>query len=222
MEISEYYSITELKPCFRTFAAGDYLFKQGQSGNTMFIILSGEVELLAERDDVEVLEAVLAGGQFLGEKAIVTELAHQRLFSARARRTTDALEVSSKDIDRLQQKAPHVVSDMLRRSFVVSGERLSRMNYLVRILRPSDNDQRLVACIRYFCRALGKRTDQGVEITLPLASIHYYIDMDLLTIRAELVRLDAAGLVKAQGKDRYLVPDENALLEASSLRMKAA
>lgn len=222
MDLADYLKILELQSCRRRWHEGDYLFRQGQVGTSLFIIVEGEVELIAEREDAEHVEAVLCAGHFLGEKALVSGASHQRLFSARARTGAQGLELTPDDLKRLEEKAPAVLSDMLRRSFQISSERLGRMNFLVRILRSSNNEERLVNCIRYFCRSIGKRSAEGVEISLPLESVQYYIDMEPALISQSLTRLIENGLLVPLKSDRYLVRDENALLRATAGKPKAA
>jgi len=213
MELSDYVKIPELKKCLRDIKPADYLFKQGQRGETLFVILQGEVELLAEREDVEHLEAVLTVGHFLGEKAVLQGASHQRLFSARARTGVQVLEVSRADIDELAQKAPKVLADMLTRSFQIGTDRLARSNFLIRILRSSNNEERLVNFIRFLCRTAGRKVAEGVEVQLSLEAIYHYLDMEPSAIRTGLARMVEGQLMLSKGKDTYVVPDENALLQ---------
>lgn len=53
-----------------TFAPGETLFRQGDPGDSLYIILDGEVAI--ERDGVEV--NVLGNGQFFGEVAVLADL----------------------------------------------------------------------------------------------------------------------------------------------------
>ena len=213
MELSDYAKVPELKKCLRDVKASEYLFKQGQRGETLFVILQGEVELLAEREDVEHLEAVLGVGHFLGEKAILQGAAHQRLFSARARTNVQLLEISHATIEELSQKAPAVIADMLKRSFQIGGDRLARSNFLIRILRSSNNEERLVNFVRFICRTAGRKVAEGVEIKLPLEAVYHYLDMEPAAIRTGLMRMAEANLLLPKGPDTYVVRDENALLQ---------
>ncbi len=105
-----------------------------------------------------------------------------------------------------------VLADILKRSFQIGGDRLSRANFLIRILRSSDNQERLVNFVRFFCRTAGRRGKEGIEVNLSPEALYYYIDMEPAAIRSGLERLVQAKLVIHKGNDQYLVPDENALL----------
>jgi CRP-like cAMP-binding protein len=106
MEFQEYLNQPNLRPFIKKFRAEDYLFRQGQMGNTMFIVVEGKVELIAEADQGEHVEAILGPGHFLGEKAMLQDSPYQRLFGARAAEITKVLELSGKDVQEIQRTAP--------------------------------------------------------------------------------------------------------------------
>lgn len=219
MELSEYKAHAELKKLVRAVAAGEYLFRQGEQGTTMFVVLSGAFELLAERDEVEHVEALLTAGQFLGEKALV-QGGVQRYFSVRALEGGEVLELSLADLSRLPS---NILGDMLQRSFVVASERLAKSNFLVRMLRSSHGPERIVNCIRFFCRSAGRRSKDGVEVNLSLSAFQYYLDVEPRVLASTLSDLVQAGLLIGKGGDKYVVKDENALLQSvTASRRKAA
>jgi CRP-like cAMP-binding protein len=72
--------------------AGEWIFREGEAAETMFIVGSGSVEVISERPQ-EALIGVLRRGEVLGELALL----HQgtRSLSARARRGSRLLEGAS-------------------------------------------------------------------------------------------------------------------------------
>lgn len=54
----------------KTYENGDIIIRQGDSGNCMYEILKGKVEVLQEEDGKEVTLATLKKGDFFGEMAI--------------------------------------------------------------------------------------------------------------------------------------------------------
>jgi CRP/FNR family transcriptional regulator len=54
----------------RIYEDGEVIIRQGEVGDCMFVIQDGQVEILVERDGVEVPLAVRGEGDFIGEMAI--------------------------------------------------------------------------------------------------------------------------------------------------------
>jgi CRP/FNR family cyclic AMP-dependent transcriptional regulator len=54
----------------KSWADGEVIVRQGEVGNSMYVVQAGEVEVLRETDDGEVRLAVLGAGDFFGEMSI--------------------------------------------------------------------------------------------------------------------------------------------------------
>jgi diguanylate cyclase len=74
-----------------SFTAQEYIFKDGDPGHCAYIIESGMVELLLERDGDEVVIATLSKGDILGDLSLIDRL--PRTGSARAIVTTEVTEI---------------------------------------------------------------------------------------------------------------------------------
>jgi CRP-like cAMP-binding protein len=97
------------EPEIRTFAPGDYLFRQGDDPvHHMFAILEGEVEV--DRGDRKL--AKLGHGELVGEMALID--AQPRSASARALTTVRAAVVTEKRFLFLVQQHPSFSLSMLR------------------------------------------------------------------------------------------------------------
>lgn len=55
----------------RRFAPGHVIFRQGELGNQVYVIVSGEAEVVQELETGEAVIARLQSGQFFGEMALV-------------------------------------------------------------------------------------------------------------------------------------------------------
>ena len=69
------------------YADGEEIVRQGDTGDCMFEVLAGRVEVLQEMDGKEVRLAVLEAGDFFGEMALferLTRSATVRAFSSTA------------------------------------------------------------------------------------------------------------------------------------------
>jgi small-conductance mechanosensitive channel/CRP-like cAMP-binding protein len=76
----------------RLFAAGERLVKQGDAGDSLFLIASGEVGVVLAVDGAERQVATLRGGDVLGELSLMT--GESRAATCIALRDTEAHEIS--------------------------------------------------------------------------------------------------------------------------------
>jgi CRP-like cAMP-binding protein len=80
--------------------AGATLFREGEDANAMFVVISGEVEVLKKsKRSVEARVAVLGPGDWFGEMSIVD--IQPRSATVRALAPSRLLRVSSADLDAL-------------------------------------------------------------------------------------------------------------------------
>ncbi|MFM8268824.1 MAG: cyclic nucleotide-binding domain-containing protein, partial [Pseudomonadota bacterium] len=60
-----------LKKLIRTLDKGDELFTQGSSGNSVFLVLDGELDLIRRNQNNIFSLGKVGPGQFIGEKALL-------------------------------------------------------------------------------------------------------------------------------------------------------
>jgi NTE family protein len=85
----------------RALAAGDWLFRAGEPGPCVYVVVSGRLEVVG--DDGSVLREVARGGA-VGELALLT--GEPRSASVRARRDSELLEVSASAFDAVLRRDP--------------------------------------------------------------------------------------------------------------------
>jgi CRP-like cAMP-binding protein len=80
--------------------AGETLFREGEDANAMYVVMSGEVEVLKKsKRNVEARVAVLGPGDWFGEMSIVD--IQPRSATVRALAPSRLLRISSSDLDAL-------------------------------------------------------------------------------------------------------------------------
>jgi CRP-like cAMP-binding protein len=85
------------------FGRGEVLFRQGEQGDTLVIVLSGELEILADdRDGAQQHVARVSAGSFVGERALMTGEA--RSATAIASVDTVAIVIAKADMLALLQR----------------------------------------------------------------------------------------------------------------------
>jgi NTE family protein len=85
--------------------AGEWLFREGEEGDALFVIRAGRLEVVGGDGDGSVMR-VLGRGAALGELALITS--SPRSASARAARDTDLIAIDRDDFQRLLAEAPEV------------------------------------------------------------------------------------------------------------------
>jgi CRP-like cAMP-binding protein len=223
MSFIDVFSRLELKKLVRKYDSGTYLFQQGGQAKTMFILLEGEIDLVGEQDGDEHVIMQMGAGQFLGEKALIKDTSYQRAYGARALTAVTAVEIGLSDIEKIRKTDASGMVDVLCRVFQLSIDRLDKMNHLCKLLRGSDNLQRLVDLIIYFSHVDGKTVEGGSrEFAMNLESLHYYIDLDMTTIQKEVSAMVSKGLLKSVGANRFQLSDEEGLRSHVTTNTKKA
>ena len=89
-----------------TYDEGDLIFRQDQPGDTMFIILDGQVEICQEAGSVRLIQARYGRGNFFGEMAVIS--GNNRSATTRAVAPTTLLPVTGEAFLRKVRTHPEV------------------------------------------------------------------------------------------------------------------
>jgi len=93
-----------------TLAEGQMLFKEGDQGETAYVIDSGEIEILKISEERQVLLNVLSTGDVFGEMALLDE--SPRMAGARAASPTTLLAIKKATFDDLLDNSPSAARSM--------------------------------------------------------------------------------------------------------------
>lgn len=115
----------------RTYEAGEDVFVADQPGAAMFIITSGEIHILIEKNDDSVTTlAKLKEGDFFGEIALLDN--SPRSATARAATKTTLLAIFRADLDKLMLNEPFIAARIMKQLAIVIGLRLKETNNQIR------------------------------------------------------------------------------------------
>lgn len=99
------------------------LFKEGDKGDGLYLVLRGEVEIYkVDKARTEFLLSVLPAGEFVGEMALLEE--KPRSANGRAKGETLVLFITRDDYHRFQKDHPALISKLLLRMLSSVSERL--------------------------------------------------------------------------------------------------
>src|SRR5438067_13284086 len=105
--------LSSLEHLVRKQPSGTVLFREGDRGQTMYVIRTGKVNISKRISDSEITLAVLGPGEFFGEMALLENLPR----SAGATVVDDAqlIEIEQEHFEMLIRKSGEIAVRMLRR-----------------------------------------------------------------------------------------------------------
>ncbi len=92
--------------------AGEMLFREGDDGDSAYVINSGELEIVKESGDRETLLAVRKPGEVIGEMALLN--AAPRMAGARATQPTEVIAIPKASLDDLLQRSATAARGLFR------------------------------------------------------------------------------------------------------------
>lgn len=108
----------------RTYQAGEYIFKQGDRGFGMYILVRGRIAIKTHSPDSEVLHTTLEPGSFFGELSLI-ESENLRTASADATERAVIISFFKPDLIDIVERKPEMAVKILLQLAKVLGRRLS-------------------------------------------------------------------------------------------------
>jgi CRP/FNR family cyclic AMP-dependent transcriptional regulator len=126
----------------KDFTAGTVLFTEGQPGDYMYVVQTGEVEIRRAVGETERVLAILPAGEFFGEMAIL----NGRPRSATAVTRTDArlLVIEGKTFEAMLRARPEIALRIIK----TLATRLESANQHIELLLLPTANHRVVQCLR--------------------------------------------------------------------------
>lgn len=197
-----------LSRLLRNLSAGEYLFQQGDMGNTMFLILEGTVHLYRQSQHAERLVWTLGPGEMVGEKAILIKEPYRRTVTAQARTKVTAFEFDGNNVKTIQAKFPDFMNKLLK----MLSERLDHSNELISILQSKDDTTRIIRYLLFFASTHASKTPEGLSVALTAEDISHVVNVDPLTVGDVMDELAKQKLLK-KIENGYLIADVRVLEE---------
>jgi len=191
----------------RHFAPGEHVFGEGQPCAGLYVVESGHVRIFkSSPGGREHVLSIDGPGSSVAELPVFDGGNYPASVSA----VDDAtlLFVSKQDFQALCLAHPQVALKVLR----VVGARLRRLVGIIEELSFTTVRHRLAAFLLRLARTSGKRSADGVEITLPANNQELASQIGTVRelISRNLSRFQAEGMIKIDGRN-VLVTDLNAL-----------
>lgn len=202
----------------RDFPAGTVLFEEGQPGDYMYVVQSGEIEIRRQVGESERVLAVIPPGEFFGEMAIL----NGRPRSATAVVASDArlLVIEGRTFEAMLRARPEIALRIIKSL----ASRLENANQHIELLLLPTPNHRVVQCLRHMAEEqialAGAQVNQGSAILVPrtvddvAARVGLEVEEVLEVVDhlrdARLVLLAADAGIEGDG---FIVPEVGRLLE---------
>lgn len=177
----------------RDYPTGAVLFREGDTGDAMYVIQSGSVEIRRMVGDSERVLAVLPPGEFLGEMALLNH--RPRSATAVVREPSRLLVIDSRTFEAMLRGRVEIAVRMIR----TLASRLERANQQIELLLLPNHNHRVVQCLRRLAEAQLDAEGGGVEsaVYLPVqpSEIAGKVALPTPAVVEILERLRAARLV---------------------------
>jgi CRP/FNR family transcriptional regulator, cyclic AMP receptor protein len=202
----------------RDFAAGTVLFEEGQPGDFMYVIASGEVEIRRTVSETERVLAVLPAGEFFGEMAILNS--RPRSATAVVRVDSRLVVIEGTTFEAMLRARPEIALRIIK----ALALRLENANQQLELLLLPTPNHRVVQCLRHMAEEqlllAGQRASPGAAILVPtrVDDIAVRVGLPIHDVIDVVDRLRAARLVLAAQDagiegDGFIVPEVGRLLE---------
>lgn len=191
-----------------TVAAGEYLFKQGDTASTIYLIESGAVQIIRRYEDGEqlTLETILPG-HLIGE---LSTISHQpRLANGVAKEDTVLIALDSDIFFRYLDQHPAIAVQML----IQLSRRMRRLNLQVREIAAHNTPARIASLLLF----LAENDDGTFRTGLVSASFRVQRIARAAGVKPDYVQSilrdwQEEGFIGYDGR-RYLLHDPEALQE---------
>ena len=125
----------------RKYSAGEYIFREGDVGEEMFIIHDGSIRITKKTDEGEKTLVQLTAGDFFGEMAVIDK--GPRSASAIAIDEAVCIVLNEELFEQQMQRNAKIVKKILKNM----SARLRAMNEQLQNLTTKDYNMRVVNCL---------------------------------------------------------------------------
>jgi len=185
----------------RPIAPGDVLFREGEPAVTLYLVLEGRMKLTQLGvDGQEVVIRFVVPGGVVAALAVLDQGVYP--VTATAVTATRALSWSHDVFATLMQRTPALAVNAMR----LLSERLREMQQRFREVATERVAQRVARALVRLVRLVGRKTDGGVLIDMPLSrqDLAEMTGTTLYTVSRVLSEWESAGLVTS-GRERITI-----------------
>lgn len=192
----------------KTYRKGEIVFLEGEKSNSLYIINEGQIKLFKyTKEGKEQILHILSEGEFFGEISLLKE--EEVAFNAEAITPLKICTLTKEKLNNILLQRPEISVKILESV----GERLSKVEKLVKNLATIDVEARMAALLMEFKEQYGVKTSKGIEIKLPLTreDMANYIGVTRETISRKLAKFQQEGFIQLIGNKKIVILNEETL-----------
>jgi CRP/FNR family transcriptional regulator, cyclic AMP receptor protein len=173
----------------REYQPGEVLFREGESGDVMFVIQSGAVRITKLAGGEQKVLAILGSGEFLGEMAILN--GKPRTATATVVEATRCLLIEAKTLESMVARNAEIALRLIKKL----AKRLDSADTLVEILMHRDPKARVMLALSRHAESFGEVAADGIRIRTTAADIAHEVGVDVSVADEVMARLRRLRLV---------------------------
>lgn len=147
----------------KTCEAGEVLFREGERGDTMYVIQAGSVRITKSAQGEEKILAILGPGEFFGEMAILN--AKPRNATATVMEPSRVLALGARTFEQMVVSNAEIAVRMIQKL----ARRLDSANELIEVLTHRDPKARVILGLSREAEAAGSKQADG-SVLVPLST----------------------------------------------------
>lgn len=171
----------------REFLPGDILFREGETGDVMYVIQSGAVRISKNVGGQEKLLTILGPGEFFGEMALLN--GKPRTATATVIDPTRCLVIDSRTLEEMVAKNAEISLRLIKKL----AKRLDSADSLIEVLLHRDPKARVLMALSRHAEAFGEDHEGAIRVRTTTLEIAREVAVD------ERLALEMMGRIRRLG-----------------------
>lgn len=187
--------MNDLKNLICEFKKGEYIFRQGDIGDCLYVVQEGAViikrQICGKNKDMDVVRK----GQFFGEIAVVMNA--PRSASAYVLEDAKLLKITKDDLELIFTKR----SDIAKKLFQGLSERLIRANKQIELLLTADPTRRVLGGLMIYCSMyFSNRVGHALKLNITLEEFSFELGLEPQKVIEVIAELEIEGIAEIEDK----------------------
>jgi len=185
----------------RDYVPGDVLFREGDSGDVMYVIQAGTVRIDKNVGGNDKTLAILGSGEFFGELALLN--GKPRTATATVMDPTRCLVIDSRTLEEMVAKNAEIALRLIKKL----AKRLDSADSLIEVLLHKDPKARVLLALSRHAEGYGEETvDGGFRVRTTTAQLAHEVAVDERVASEMMARVRRLGIAHEEA-DSIIVTD---------------